>query len=160
MNDATPQRDTDPADAVVGHEPSEVGIRRIFVFGGALAALTVVVLTVLGGVMRTFAAREKADGTTTRDLVAERPGDFPAPRLQTNTTFDMVEFRRQEDAALNSYGWVDPGAGVAQIPIDRAIDLLARNGLPRPKPQEKPAAPETKPAPPANRPGTEPGKKD
>ena len=31
---------------------------------------------------------------------------------------------------LNSYGWVDPKAGVVRIPIDRAMDLLLQKGLP------------------------------
>ena len=31
---------------------------------------------------------------------------------------------------LNTYGWVDRKAGVAHIPVDRAIDILAKRGLP------------------------------
>jgi hypothetical protein len=153
MNDHTPQQ---PADAPgrPGHEPSEVRIRGIFIFGAALIALIAVAMLVLAGMMRGFSAEEKADGTTTKELVQNRPGDFPAPNLQRHTTYDMVEFRKKEDAALSSYGWEDRRAGIAQIPIDRAIDILARDGLPRPKPPEKPAAPEPKPA------ATEPGEKE
>jgi hypothetical protein len=36
---------------------------------------------------------------------------------------------KQEDE-LNSYGWVDQSAGVAHIPIDRAMDLIVEHGLP------------------------------
>ena len=33
-----------------------------------------------------------------------------------------------QDVALgNSYGWVDQKAGVARLPIDRAIDLIVRD---------------------------------
>ncbi len=99
-------------------------------------------MLVIGAMMRGFTAAEKADGTTTADLIKDR-GDFPSPRLQRATTYDMVEFRKGEDAALSSYGWEDPKAGIARIPIDRAIDILAKNGLPKPKPPEKPSAPES-----------------
>ena len=34
---------------------------------------------------------------------------------------------------LNNYGWIDRKAGVAHIPIDRAIDILAKKGLPTPE---------------------------
>jgi hypothetical protein len=33
---------------------------------------------------------------------------------------------------LSHYGWVDRAAGIAHIPIDRAIDILAKRGLPVP----------------------------
>lgn len=161
IHDEDPQGRVQPDAGANGHEPSEVGIRRIFIFGGVLTALIVVVMFILGGMMQGFSAAEKKDGTTTADLVKERPGDFPTPRLQRNTTYDMVEFRKQEDDALSSYGWEDPKAGIARIPIARAIDILAKNGLPRPKPTEKPPAPaEAKPADQPKHSASEPGKKE
>ena len=55
---------------------------------------------------------------------------FPQPRLQANEVGDMSKFRAQEEEILNSYGWVDQQAGVAHIPIEQAIDILAAHGLP------------------------------
>jgi mono/diheme cytochrome c family protein len=43
---------------------------------------------------------------------------------------ELLEMRVAEDAELHSYGWVDRSAGVARIPIDRAIELAAGHGLP------------------------------
>jgi len=40
------------------------------------------------------------------------------------------DFRLQEEKKLNSYGWIDQKAGIARIPIDRAMQLLAQRGLP------------------------------
>ena len=34
---------------------------------------------------------------------------------------------RQDEAAANSYGWADPKTKVARLPIDRAIELTARD---------------------------------
>src|SRR5437588_5385260 len=112
MTHEEPQGDVLPNDGSTGHESSEIRLRKIVVFGVGLAALVAVAMVVLSGLMRGFSAEEKADGTTTADLVKERPGDFPTPRLQRNTTYDMVEFRKEEQAALSSYGWEDAKAGI------------------------------------------------
>src|SRR5690349_5962434 len=54
---------------------------------------------------------------------------FPEPRLQPNPAADLNKFRTQEDEILNSYGWADQQAGVAHIPIEQAIDIIAARGL-------------------------------
>ena len=36
----------------------------------------------------------------------------------------MADLRAEEDAILETYGWVDQAAGVARIPIERAIALM------------------------------------
>jgi hypothetical protein len=54
----------------------------------------------------------------------------PAPRLQANPGVDLMQFKQQELDRLNHYGWINKDAGIARIPIDRAMDILARTGLP------------------------------
>ena len=41
--------------------------------------------------------------------------------------------REEERDRLSSYGWVDRKAGIARIPVDRAIEILAKKGLPTPQ---------------------------
>ena len=55
---------------------------------------------------------------------------FPQPQLQPNPVADLNKFRAQEEQILNSYGWVDQQVGVAHIPIEQAIDIIATRGLP------------------------------
>ena len=43
---------------------------------------------------------------------------------------DLKEFRAGEDAILNDYGWVDPEKGIVRIPVERALELVAKEGLP------------------------------
>lgn len=50
----------------------------------------------------------------------------PEPRLQPDPTSDMVTFRLQEENLLNTYGWIDQPEGVVRLPIDRAIELTAK----------------------------------
>jgi len=55
---------------------------------------------------------------------------FKEPVLQIHPIADLDAYRAQEAELLHSYGWVDKDAGVARIPIDRAIDLISEQGLP------------------------------
>src|SRR5437879_6079949 len=57
------------------------------------------------------------------------PGMPPpvAPRLQRNPHPDLEAVRLRERAALEGYRWVDPQRGIAHIPIERAIELMAQS---------------------------------
>lgn len=50
----------------------------------------------------------------------------PSPRLQADPASDLASERRREEARLAAYRWVDRDAGVARIPIERAMRLLSR----------------------------------
>lgn len=54
----------------------------------------------------------------------------PVPLLQVSPGQDLVDFRAKEQAALTSYRWVDEKGGIVGIPVEEAIKLLARRGLP------------------------------
>ena len=49
----------------------------------------------------------------------------PAPRLQAEPAADLVAERAQQRQRLEGYGWVDRDGGIAHIPIERAMALLA-----------------------------------
>src|SRR5690349_197194 len=55
---------------------------------------------------------------------------FPAPQLEINERTELNDIRRREETILSTYGWVDQSAGTLHIPIDRAMDVLAQQGLP------------------------------
>ena len=54
----------------------------------------------------------------------------PGPRLQASPEAELIEMNRDYGRLLSSYGWVDRGNGIARIPVERAIELLADRGLP------------------------------
>ena len=119
-----------------GYERSDVTIRPIVT--AAIGLVTAVVLTVvlMQLLINYYAARESQQSAPASPLAGayglKAP---PEPRLQTAPVDDLLALRATEDATLSSYGWVDREAGVARIPIERAIELLAERGLPaRPEP--------------------------
>lgn len=135
-----------PAPAV-GHETSDVSISAIVKFGAGLAIVAVVVHVLLWGLLRSFETSAKERDRPVPAMVAASLRRTPRePRLEPNPLAPRIAAQAREDALLSSYGWADRGAGVARIPIDRAMDLLVARGLPAPKPMMPAATPGPTPA--------------
>lgn len=54
----------------------------------------------------------------------------PEPRLQSSPKADMNELLKSEESLMNHYGVADAKAGLYRIPVERALELSARRGLP------------------------------
>ncbi len=117
---------TDPA---VGHEERDTNIRAILWFTASLVVTIVVVLLLMRWAFYAFPEPqvESALSGAAAPAVNELP---PEPRLQVHAQEDLKEMRRQEEAVLNSYGWIDRQNGIVRISIDRAMELLVQRGLP------------------------------
>lgn len=77
---------------------------------------------------------------------------FPKPVLEYNERIQFTPEVAKEDQILGSYDWVDQNAGIVRIPIDQAIDIVAKRGLPVIPPGEaaKASASAKTSAPPSN----------
>ncbi|RIK40359.1 MAG: hypothetical protein DCC55_15295 [Chloroflexi bacterium] len=64
------------------------------------------------------------------DQLANQAGAAPVVLGDHTSATQIAARRSQEHAQLESYGWVDQAAGVAHIPITRAMALVAEQGLP------------------------------
>ncbi len=67
---------------------------------------------------------------------------FPGPRLQTDDgNQDTADLHAKEDLLLDNYSTAsDIPAGAVRIPIDRAMELIAERGLPKPAAAATPTA--------------------
>lgn len=63
---------------------------------------------------------------------ARQPYAPPAPRLQTFPEQELREMLAEDERALTEYAWVDKEVGIAQIPIERAMELLVEQQSPPP----------------------------
>ena len=62
------------------------------------------------------------------------------PKLVASEPAVLAEFRAQEESFLRSYGWVEKDKGLARMPIDVAMKIVAERGLPKfPSPEPSPA---------------------
>ena len=107
---------------------SEISLRAIVLF-----AIGIVLLVVIAGALMFLLTGRLRDQQYAGDppppaLAEARVSQKPAgPLLQADPSSEMTALRQEENAELNSYGWVDKGNGIARVPIDRAIDLLLEN---------------------------------
>ncbi|HET7442675.1 MAG TPA: hypothetical protein VFJ47_15335 [Terriglobales bacterium] len=65
-----------------------------------------------------------------RQVPADTLMKFPEPRLEVNERTELQGVVLAQEQRLNSYGWVDEKSGILHIPIERAMQLIAQNGLP------------------------------
>ena len=52
----------------------------------------------------------------------------PAPRLEVVGGSDLARVRAAGARRLTGYGWTDRSAGLARIPLDRALAITAQRG--------------------------------
>jgi hypothetical protein len=53
---------------------------------------------------------------------------FPEPALQKKPQDDLKRFELEQRMALSGYGWVDRVKGIARIPIEEAMRIVAVRG--------------------------------
>jgi hypothetical protein len=135
MPEADLRRDT-VIDPPAGHELSDLRPGYIALFGIALTAVIVGAAVIASLLIHFKAAEYSRQETPVPRLAGEREAT-PGPRLQVDANNELRQMRAGEDAVLNSYGWVDKDSGIVRIPIDRAMEILAKKGLPARKQAEK-----------------------
>lgn len=95
--------------------------RNLAIIGGGLFLLIFFVLGVAAVFMAFFGPENQQPPSVPQ---------VPEPRLQVNESVNYQDLKATEEARLNGYKWIDQDAGIVQIPIDRAMDLVAERGLP------------------------------
>jgi hypothetical protein len=118
-----------------GYETTDAEARPIWIAAGGLVVSVAFVVVGISLMYAWLHERDLANQKRTRvdrvtAAVAETRPQFPEPRLQVAPQADLAGLRAREDGELKRYGWVDREAGVVRVPIERAMDLLVRKGLP------------------------------
>jgi hypothetical protein len=62
--------------------------------------------------------------------IETRPETPPPPVLEVSPKAARLLLEKQASERLATYEWMNRQAGFARIPIDRAMDLLTKNGWP------------------------------
>jgi hypothetical protein len=130
-----PEYDANNAEQL-GHEPLTIRARAVSIavavlFGGVLASLALMAgLKIYLGAVRGGAPTVRAT-----ELPAEPPAGVPA--VDANQVGTLRELRAQEEELLGEYVWIDRNAGVARIPIGRAMEILAERLAPASRPPER-----------------------
>lgn len=117
--------------AELGYEVRDTNLKAVVVFGVSLVAITLACLGATAGVITYFASSAAKAQAPLTPMSTLGKQELPAePRLLTTEPQTLAEFRAAEKKQLETYGWVDRGSGVVRIPVERAMALVAREGLP------------------------------
>jgi len=143
-------------DVAKGYEATDVKVSGIIVFIVSLSVFVVCASVLSYGIgMAIFSHLAKEDTadygprsrwTKTVDVrtlgdlasnpqlqnkIAQTTEQFPQPRLQTDDgNQEIADLPEKEDLLLENYSWVDKSQGKVRIPIERAMELVAKQGLP------------------------------
>jgi hypothetical protein len=136
-----------------GYEVTDVSTSGIFVFLLALGICVVVFFVFCFGMGKVINnALTKADGPLNKWNAANKGAEskknlesnpaleqqelhhltqsFPTPRLQMDDgNQDLADLHDREDLLLNYYSWVDSSHSRVRIPIERAMEMMAKQGF-------------------------------
>lgn len=111
-----------------GYESSDVRRGPLLLLGAAMLVALVVVHFLLTGVARFLETETRQPGS--RRPPAAVPAAFRS--LERARGEEAERVREEGRALLGTYGWVDREAGIARIPIGRAMEILVERGGARP----------------------------
>ena len=127
----------------VAHEQSDINVRAVLMSAAILVVVGLVshvVIYFLFGWLQADAAAKDPIGSplaVPATVMPNRTVDSPVfaagaagPQLLTNEPMALEIHQRELRERMLGYGWIDQGAGVARIPIDEAMRLVAERGLP------------------------------
>jgi hypothetical protein len=138
--------DHSPGDNGIRYEGSDADTGGIVRIGLIVAAVVLATVFLLRPVLSFLGARQAGFDAPPAPMAVEGDQRAPEPRLQEHPFDDVAKQRAADRPFLEEYAWVDEKAGTVRIPIDEALKIVARRGLPA---REQPApagAPVVEPA--------------
>lgn len=111
------------------HERSDAHVGPAAKLGLVLVLGVVVSFGLMVGLFRFFAAMAESDSAPAAKMATadELP---PLPRLEVVSGRNLEQLQAEIDERLDGYGWADRALRSVHIPIERAIDVVAEQGLP------------------------------
>jgi len=127
-----PLAGSEPGNEEVRFEREDVNSRSTIWFGISILVVMVVVAFLVKPFYDLLAEHEtRTQPPPAYALPAEPPAPAATtPRLQVEPVVDLATLRAHEDRILDGYAWVDKERGIARIPIEDAMRLVAEQGLP------------------------------
>lgn len=111
-------------------EPSDVSWRPTLLIGVCVIAG----MWLLTGLLFFYfiALKDYRASVSPRPLAYEAHGEVtpPEPRLQASPHEDLKRYLERQNWELTHYHWVDRSKGVVAIPIEQAIEIIAKRGIP------------------------------
>jgi hypothetical protein len=119
----------DTGHPIVGHEENLVQLQPVIIFAVILVVVSIFSFAASWFMLDLLRLNQTTYDAPLSPLASLNPLP-PAPRLQVSPNQDLKQVLQTEDAILSAYRWIDKDAGIVGIPVERAIQILAKRGLP------------------------------
>jgi len=132
--------------AIPGYETRDANTGGVLKFLVALGIVLVATSLVCWGLFHFFSSHDVNQAASDSPFADTRQLPL-GPQLQVNPREDWLKFREGQEKSLETYAWENRSAGTVRVPIEEAMELLVKKGLPvQGAPQAQPADPTKKPA--------------
>ncbi len=132
MSDGNPHKDDLPRVEKHELEPHDTSfLSNRVLFGGIIGfVLLIVVAIVAASVLFKIypVVYSPLQNTPVSEVIITTTP--PAPQLQANPAADLASFKATQQANIGNYSWANQGQGIARIPIDKAMQIIAQHGVP------------------------------
>jgi len=124
----------------------ELDVKAIVYVGVGTVVVTLVSMLLVWWLFQGFRKLENAEDPKPSALpeAAEKLVP-PSPRLEISPPENLKELREREATVLDAPAWIDQPQGKIRLPIDLALDVVARRGLGEETPPAEAAAPTAEP---------------
>jgi hypothetical protein len=117
------------SNAAAAHEQKDADVIGLFMVAGLLLLILALCLLICWAVLHLFNRDRNSEQRRPRASRTQMAA-FPSPRLLVYPGRERKELDAAGRTQLESYGWVDRRAGIARIPVSRAMQLIVERGLP------------------------------
>ena len=128
---------SDNHHSTVSYEAEDIQVGPVVIASIALLIFTIVVMVFVSlGLSLLDVGSAVTDSHQEESHLTLIPEPIPGPRLQPNPVDnrlpmeDMILLREHEDSLLLDYEWINQDLEQVRIPVERAIEVLADEGLP------------------------------
>lgn len=121
-----------------GYERRDANVKALFIFAVLMATIIIATLFAMKYMFRLVSDVEPL-GPPAAPYAANARVVPPAPQLQVKPHADLKDYCKDQENQIDSYGWVDKQAGIVHIPIEQAMDIVLKEGLPSRPASQAPA---------------------
>ncbi len=123
-----------------GYETRDANVGAVYNFLFIMGVILVATGLVCWGMFHYFSAH-MVDPAATDSPFADSRQLPMGPQLQVNPREDLLKIREEQEKSLHTYAWGNRTAGTVQVPIELAMELLVKKGVPvQGEPQAQPGA--------------------
>lgn len=119
------------------YETRDANTTGVLTFLVALGTIIVLVSVSCYFLFRYYSAHAQNRAATESPFADTRQVPF-GPQLQVYPREDWLKFREEQQKSLETLDWANRSAGIARVPIEEAMDMLVKKGVPV---QSEPPAP-------------------